>query len=227
MRGKRIYSYGRISYSSRIQSDGIVPQPDLIRKQKDRYMQKQKNEILIVTGLSGSGKSSVMRSLEDLGFHCIDNFPTPLFSTFLDFQIPRVALGVDVRGGTFLKNFISEIEKVKDKSAIKVVYLNARDETIVKRFQETRRAHPLAQGISLTDAIKKERQLLAPIGMLADQMHYTDQSNIHELRRWVSDTFAGERVQEVVVDVISFGFKYGVPVESNLVHDLRFLPNPY
>jgi len=201
------------------------------------FERKQKRQILVVTGVSGAGKSSVIRSLEDLGFYCVDNFPVPLLSTFLDFvfrshtNLLKVALGIDVRGGEFLNNFLVEIEKLKsyvdDDCQVKVVFLNAQDVTIVKRFQETRRSHPLAQGISLTEAIEKERKLLAPIKALADQVHYTDQSNIHELRRWVSDTFAGDFVQEVVVNVISFGFKYGVPAESNLVYDLRFLPNPY
>lgn len=198
-------------------------------------MQHQKREILIVTGLSGAGKSSVMRSLEDLGFYCVDNFPVPLLTTFLDFifashtSLLRVAFGIDIRGGTFLKDFISEVEKIKSRKdsslSLKIVFLNASDATIVKRFQETRRTHPL--GPALMDAIKKERELLTPIENLADQMHYTDQSTIHELRRWVSDTFSGDIVREVVVTVISFGFKYGVPAESNMVYDLRFLPNPY
>lgn len=186
---------------------------------------------MVVTGLSGSGKSSVLRSLEDLGFYCVDNFPVPLLSIFLDFvfrahtNLLKVALGIDVRGGAFLDDFMVEIKKLKHH--VKIIFLNAQDITIVKRFQTTRRAHPLAQNISLTQAIAKEREILAPIKKMADQIHYTDQSNIHDLRRWVSKTFAGDLVQEVVVNVISFGFKYGVPAESNLVYDLRFLPNPH
>lgn len=201
------------------------------------FEKKQRRQILVVTGLSGAGKGSVMRSLEDLGFYCVDNLPIPLLSTFLDFMgkaqtnLVKLALGVDVRGGTFLKDFVHELEKIKglgDRDLqIKIVFLNANDGTIVKRFQETRRAHPLARGISLDSAIAKERELLTTIQGLADEVHHTDQSNIHELRRWVSNTFASGSVQELAVNVISFGFKYGVPAESNLVYDLRFLPNPY
>jgi len=208
-----------------------------VEKPIKKFEKKQNRQILFVTGISGSGKSSVMRSLEDLGFYCVDNLPIPLLSTFLDFifrahtNLLKIALGVDARDVTFLKNFMVEVEKIKKEkindSKIKIVFLNASDETIVKRFQETRRNHPLANKISLIDAIKKERELLEPIKTLSDQIHCTDKSNIHELRRWVSTTFAGEQVRELVVNVISFGFKYGVPSESNLVYDLRFLPNPF
>jgi UPF0042 nucleotide-binding protein len=198
-------------------------------------MKDQQREILIVTGLSGSGKSSVMRSLEDLGFYCVDNFPVPMISSFLDFiftshpNLFRVALGVDVRGAS--KDFILETKKIKRHLGggvrSKMLFLNARDETLIKRFQETRRAHPLAKNISLTEAIKREREMLTPLEALSDQMHYTDRSTIHDLRRWVGETFADTTAQDVAVTVISFGFKHGVPVESNLVYDLRFLPNPY
>jgi len=198
---------------------------------------EQRREILVVTGLSGSGKSTVMRSLEDLGFYCVDNFPVPLLSTFLDFvfqsqtNLLKVAMGVDARGGDCSDSFLQEIEKLKKQnyfgSNFKILFLNASDETLVKRFQETRRTHPLAQKISLNRAIKKERALLAPLKKFADQIHNTDQSTIHELRKWVRGTFVKNHSQEVIVNLISFGFKYGVPAQSNLVYDLRFLPNPY
>lgn len=193
-----------------------------------------KRQILVVTGVSGSGKSSVLRSLEDLGFYCVDNLPTPLLPTFLTFTLKnpsglmKVALGIDARGGN-LRDVSRELEQLKNSDAydLKVVFLNADDATIIKRFQETRRAHPLGRGISLNAAIKKERTMLSSIESIADQVHYTDKSNPHELRKWVRDTFAGCSVRELVVNVISFGFKYGVPIESNVVYDLRFLPNPY
>ena len=203
----------------------------------------RKRKIFIITGLSGAGRSSVLDSLEDLGFYCIDNPPVPLLSTFLDFifrantslfksqPLTKVALGIDARGGSFFEDLINELDKIKNKKGwdceVKVIFLDAQDSTIVKRFQETRRAHPIAQGISIGSAIKKERELLSQIKNIADEIHFTDQSNIHELRRWVRKTFAGGLKQELVVNLISFGFKYGVPTESNLVYDLRFLPNPY
>lgn len=201
--------------------------------------QKSLHQVLIITGLSGAGKKSVMQSLEDQGFYCVDNLPIPLLSTFLDFifktnkgsRVVRVALGIDVRGGKFLKDFMHELEAIKSNSnetfVVKVIFLSAQDQTIMKRFQETRRAHPLAEGISIAAAIKKERELLRPIEDIADEIHHTDTSTIHELRRWVWDCFGGGSLQKLSVNVISFGFKYGVPPESNLVYDLRFLPNPY
>jgi UPF0042 nucleotide-binding protein len=202
---------------------------------KKNMIGEHRREIFIVTGLSGSGKSSVMCSLEDLGFYCVDNFPASMISSFLDLvfnshpNLVRVALGIDVRGAS--DDFILEIKKIKKYlgrfNPLKIIFLNARDETLVKRFQETRRTHPLAKNITLTEAIKKEREILMPLEALSDQIHHTDRSTIHDLRRWVGETFSDTTARDVVVTVISFGFKYGVPVESNLVYDLRFLPNPY
>ncbi len=193
--------------------------------------------VIIVTGMSGSGKQSVMRTLEDLGFYCVDNLPLPLLTQFLEYsfhiqgRFAKVAIGMDVRGKTFLNNFIAEIERAKvipgQETTIKIIFLNSSDSTIVKRFQETRRRHPLARGISLAQAISAERLLLEPIKKLANVVHDTDRSNIHELRNWVRTVFSSEYKQQLVVGLVSFGFKYGVPEESNLVYDVRFLPNPY
>lgn len=206
-------------------------------KKNPSFEKKQSRQILIVTGLSGSGKSTVLRALEDLGFYCVDNLPIPLLSTFLDFVIQsqtnvlKIALGIDARGRGFLKDFMNEIDKIKQRenesSLVKVIFLNSSNNTIVKRFQETRRKHPLSHSRSLIDAIKREREILQPIEELSDAIHHTDRSNIHELRRWARNTFADGYTQEVIANLVSFGFKYGVPAESNLVYDLRFLPNPY
>jgi len=195
---------------------------------------KQTRQVLIVTGLSGAGKGSLMRCLEDLGFYCVDNLPVPLITTFLKlaFQaqtnIPKVALGIDARGNQFLDTFMSEIEKIKPETdLLRIVFLNASEETLVKRFQETRRAHPLAKGVSLENAIKREKKLLEPIMNMADMTLDTDVYNIHNLRSWVRSAFATGHTPEILVNLVSFGFKYGVPTDSNLVFDLRFLPNPY
>lgn len=191
--------------------------------------------VLIVTGLSGAGKTSVMRMLEDIGFYCVDNLPIPLLSTFLKLAYShpnfcKVALGIDARGEQFLSDFITEIQSITKNDVaceLKIIFLNAREQTILKRFQETRRNHPLADGISLEAAIEKEKQLMEPIMALADMTLDTDALNIHELRSLIRTSFSGNHQRELVVNVISFGFKYGVPAESNLVYDLRFLPNPY
>lgn len=201
------------------------------------FKNKLIRQIFVVTGMSGSGKSSVLRALEDLGFYCVDNLPIPLLSTFIDFvfktptNLLKVALGIDARGGDLSCDFLAEIEKLKkyccDRSEIKVIFLSAEEATLIKRFQETRRKHPLSKGLSLVNAIKREREILEPIKSVADEMHHTDSSNPHDLRLWVSKMFSGDLGRRLVVNVISFGFKHGVPAESNLVYDLRFLPNPY
>ena len=211
--------------------------------------------IIIVTGLSGAGKTSFMRSLEDLNFYCVDNLPIPLLATFLDLsfkaqpqnhhhqqtnqqhnqqthQVPqKIALGIDARGEHFLKDFAQEINRLKNiekLSNIKIVFLNAHEQTILKRFQETRRKHPLAQNnTDIISAIRREKTLLDPILNMSDMILDTDKFNIHELRRWTQNTFSDAQERTLCVNLISFGFKYGVPAESNFVYDLRFLPNPY
>ena len=193
--------------------------------------------VVIVTGLSGAGKSITLRSLEDLGFYCIDNLPIPLISEFLRFikrtqpnQL-KIAFGIDARGREFLDNFIIEVDKLKQSHLcknVKTIFLNADTQTLLKRFQETRRKHPLANGIDLTSAIEEEKKILAPIMSRADTILETNILNIHELRSWIRKSFDTDLKQQVLsVNLISFGFKYGVPPESNLVYDLRFLPNPY
>jgi RNase adapter protein RapZ len=195
-------------------------------------------QFYIVTGLSGAGKTSLMRALEDSGFYCVDNLPLPLLSAFLNlmFQsqtnLVKVALGIDARGQKFLNNFISEVERLRKQNnteiIFKIIFLSASEDVLVKRFQETRRNHPLATSdISLLAAIRKEKEILEPIRHMADMILNTDIFNVHELRRWVRNFFTDESEREVLVNLISFGFKFGVPAESNLVYDLRFLPNPY
>ena len=198
----------------------------------EKVMQRQ---VLIVTGLSGAGKSVLMRTLEDLGFYCVDNLPLPLMSTFLQFayasqtNLLKVALGIDARGGDLTENFLAEATRIKEDlgDSCRIVFVRCSEQVLLKRFQETRRSHPLAHGISLKAAIAKERKLLEPIKNLADVTLDTDNLNIHELRRWVSESFDKELQRAITVNLVSFGFKYGVPAESNLVCDVRFLPNPY
>lgn len=195
-----------------------------------------KRQVVIVTGLSGAGKTSTMRVLEDLGFYCVDNLPGPLVKAFLKlvFQtqttVHRVALGIDARGERFLTDILDELQQLKlDAQAwqIKIIFLNAQTSTILKRFQETRRKHPLSKGLSIEQAIERERELLAPIMGVADMVLDTDTFNIHELRQWVQKTFNEANDRKLVVTLVSFGFKHGVPSESNLVCDVRFLPNPF
>lgn len=191
--------------------------------------------LIIVTGLSGAGKTSVMRALEDLGFYCVDNLPLPLLSTFLKLadnnaRFSKIALGIDARGEFFHSDFIAEMQNIRKNEIsckLKIVFVSAREQTILKRFQETRRKHPLGLGISLEKAIEKERHIMEPIMALADTTLETDSLNIHDLRALIHRQFSQEHQRELVVNLVSFGFKYGVPSESNLVYDLRFLPNPH
>ncbi|MCB9493416.1 MAG: RNase adapter RapZ [Epsilonproteobacteria bacterium] len=205
--------------------------------EKELVSPQQENTytVVVVTGLSGAGKTSVMRALEDLGFYCVDNLPVPLISTFLSLAFHtkinplKIGIGIDARGEQFLSEFMSEMAKIKQEGifSTKIIFLNARTQTLLKRFQETRRKHPLAEGINMDRAIEKEKELLEPIMSMASMILDTDEFNIHELRKWVRKSFSEEQLQELLVNLLSFGFKYGVPSESNLVYDLRFLPNPH
>lgn len=192
--------------------------------------------ILIVTGLSGAGKTSVMGALEDLDFYCVDNLPLPLLPTLLNLvqKTPRaflkVALGIDARGEQFLHHFtqvIKELKEAENSRDIKIIFLNAQEQTLLKRFQETRRKHPLVQGINLDSAIKQEKMLMEPIMHMADIILDTDVFTIHGLRHWIRQSFSDVKKQTVFANIVSFGFKHGVPQEINLVYDLRFLPNPH
>jgi len=204
----------------------------------DNFEKKKIRQVLIVTGLSGAGKNVVMRALEDFGFYCVDNLPVPLVPQFLQFafhsqnDLLKVALGIDSREKKFLNDLMEEFKRLKgtEESSsfqLKIIFLKASDDTLIRRFQETRRAHPLGQNKGVADAILEEKQLLAPFMELADVILDTDNFNIHELRNWVKNAFLEDQAQKMYVNLVSFGFKYGVPSDSNLVFDLRFLPNPY
>jgi UPF0042 nucleotide-binding protein len=190
-------------------------------------------EVVIVTGLSGAGKTGVVRVLEDLGYYCVDNLPIPMILTFLEFAsthhaTSKIALGIDVRGKKFLETLLKEIDSLKQngwKSTI--IFLDASDATLVKRYQETRRRHPLEGTIGLPEAILLERTLLEPIMHVATITINTDQFNLHELRAWALKYFTNNIDYSLIVNFISFGFKYGIPLESSLLFDVRSLPNPH
>lgn len=193
-------------------------------------------QLLIVTGYSGAGKSTVLRALEDIGFFCVDNLPIPLLNSF--FQLvsqstmigQKVALGIDVRSGQNMQDLIDELNKgnALRNYPMKIFFLTSNPEVLMKRFQETRRNHPLGNTRSLAEAIVYEQQLLKPLMDLSDMVLATDQLTIHQLRRFVRNSFSSSSTQQqLIVNLISFGFKYGVPHESNSVYDIRFLPNPY
>lgn len=196
-----------------------------------------RRRLVLVTGLSGSGRSTVGKCLEDLGFHCVDNLPLPLLERFLADPLAGVpedvdlAVVTDVRTPGFAERFPRLVEAVdRDVVAPILLFLEASDEVLVRRFSETRRTHPLAGQRPLIESIRRERELLAELRGLADRIYDTSEWTLHELRHQVNREF-GERSEDggpgLVITVTSFGFKYGIPYGTDLLFDVRFLPNPH
>ncbi|HVX66046.1 MAG TPA: RNase adapter RapZ [Bryobacteraceae bacterium] len=189
-------------------------------------------ELVVVTGLSGSGKGTVLKCLEDLGYYSVDNLPVDLVPKFAELVeaspgIPRAALVFDVREGAGLNRFPAVFRRIKRKISAKLVFLEADDATLARRFSETRRPHPLGTDRSVTKSIRSERQMLAPIRELADHIVNTSKFNVHELRELMGETFGGGRAEsKIMIYVSSFGYRHGIPADSDLVFDVRFLPNP-
>jgi UPF0042 nucleotide-binding protein len=193
--------------------------------------QPETPELVIITGLSGSGKGTVLRCLEDLGYYSVDNLPIGLIPKFVELtRSPHTryaALVVDIREGEELQRFPKIYQQIRRKVPTRLVFLEADDETLIRRFSETRRPHPLGTERSVAKSIRAERQMLAPIRALADHIVNTSKFNVHELREFIGETFRGSRGQAgIMVYVTSFGYRHGVPPDSDLVFDVRFLPNP-
>ena len=194
----------------------------------------QTSSFIILTGLSGSGKGTFLHALEDRGFFCVDNLPLSLLSKFYELisksetEAPKAAMVIDVREGQTLSEFPAVYDELKKNSALPVSlwFLEASDAVLVRRFSETRRPHPLDPNRGVLEAIAVERELLAPIRAMADHVLDTSQFTIHELRDHAVRLFEEQQAQHLLVSLVSFGFKYGVPIDSDLVFDVRFLPNP-
>jgi RNase adapter protein RapZ len=191
-------------------------------------------EIVIITGMSGAGRSTAAKSLEDLDWFVADNLPPDLLPTMLDLArrahgaVPRLAAVVDVRSRAFssdLKSVVGDLEARGTRPY--VVFLEASDETLVRRFESVRRPHPLQEGGRVVDGIAAERELLQGVRGEADLVLDSSQLNVHELRARMRDTFGGDADTALRVNVVSFGFKYGLPVDADMVADCRFLPNPH
>jgi RNase adapter protein RapZ len=196
----------------------------------DRRRQPQ---ILIITGLSGSGKTHVARALEDIGWFCVDNLPSALIPRFAELihgsgELRRSALVVDMRERDFLKQFPRVFRDLKEKGiAVSLMFLESDEKVLQRRFSETRRPHPLAINQPAIEGIREEREALRPIREMADTHVDTSDYTVHELRDWVKEHYALRREgTPMVLSVMSFGYKYGVPPEADLVFDARFLPNP-
>jgi UPF0042 nucleotide-binding protein len=191
------------------------------------------SELVIITGMSGSGKGSVLRALEDLGYYSVDNLPVDLIPKFADLvrdssSTRHAALVVDVREGSGLKKFPAIYKSIQGSVKTRLIFLEADDETIVHRFSETRRPHPLSDGDqAIGQSIAAERKLLGPIGALADLIINTSKFNVHDLRDFIKQKFQGEgEASRILIYLTSFGFRHGVPPDCDLVFDVRFLPNP-
>lgn len=190
-------------------------------------------ELVVITGLSGSGKGTVLRVFEDIGFFSIDNLPIELILKFAQLAqdsstIARSALVVDIREGKALETFPAIYVELKKKLSASLVFLEAGEDSLVRRFSETRRPHPLGGDISVPDGLRVERDALEPIRALADHVIDTSKMTVHELRDLIKAKFEGGHREEatLLVSIVSFGFRHGVPVDADLVFDVRFLPNP-
>ncbi len=188
---------------------------------------------MILTGLSGSGKGTALRVFEDLGYYAVDNLPVELIPRFIELckssdEISRAALVVDVREGPGLRGFPEVLVQLKKEASATLLFLTADDDVLQRRFSETRRPHPLGHGPSVLEQIRKERDRLAPIESLADLIIDSSKHTVHDLRQLITDRF-GEHARKPVllITLKSFGFKHGVPVDSDLIFDVRFLPNPH
>ena len=191
-----------------------------------------RDKFLIIAGLSGSGKTVVSHFFEDLGYYRVDNLPAKLIPSFVDLwlhgkvEIGKVALVVDIREPSFLKEFPRVWKELRRKVGARLLFLDATDEALVKRFSETRRPHPLARK-SVVEGVRLERRRLAPIKNMADEVIDTTRMSIVQLKELLGGRFAARRAPRLQITLISFGYKYGIPLESDLVFDTRFLPNPF
>jgi UPF0042 nucleotide-binding protein len=191
--------------------------------------------VVILTGVSGSGKSTALRALEDAGFYCVDNLPIVFLEKLLELsghtagEVSRIALVVDAREGRFLADAPRIIQELRQQGAdVEVLFLDASDESLVRRYSETRRRHPLAGDAgTVPDGIAAERRALAALKAIADEVVDSTTLNVHELKRLVNRRFSGGEGARLGVTVVSFGFRFGIPTHADIVLDVRFLPNPY
>ncbi|HKS75287.1 MAG TPA: RNase adapter RapZ [Terriglobales bacterium] len=190
-------------------------------------------ELVLITGMSGSGKASVLKAFEDLGYYCVDNLPVGLIPRFAELvgqssEIERTALVVDVREGSQLDALPQILKSVRRMLPTKVIFLEAADSVLLRRYSETRRPHPLGTNTTVKSSLAAERRHLRPIRAMADLVIDTSKFNVHELRSYITERFEREQSDKsMMVSCVSFGFKHGVPEDADLMFDVRFLPNPH
>ncbi|MEK7841584.1 MAG: RNase adapter RapZ [Deltaproteobacteria bacterium] len=190
--------------------------------------------LIIISGPSGAGKSTAIKVLEDLNFFCVDNLPIVLMPKFMELsnqsaEISKVAIVVDVREREFLKEFPIVLKEMTDSGYnAELIYLEASDDALLRRFSETRRRHPLSEGESSLDGIKRERDMLSSVKTAATKIIDTSGYNVHQLKEIIRGYFSGPLSQEkMVVQLVSFSYRYGIPLDADMIMDVRFLPNPY
>jgi UPF0042 nucleotide-binding protein len=191
--------------------------------------------VVIITGLSGSGKSTALRALEDIGFFCVDNLPVVLLPKFLAIttiaspEIKQVAMVMDLRERSFLEKYKRIFTRLKEKGyRIEILFLDSTDDSLLHRFSETRRTHPLSEKGSIMEGVLLEREKLSSLKQMADKVIDTTSTNVHQLKDIVQRYFLpASGHKKMIVNVISFGYRYGLPADADLVFDVRFLPNPY
>jgi len=194
---------------------------------------RESNQLVILTGLSGSGKSTVLKAFEDMGFYCVDNMPVELIPIFAELHeagegnFSRAALLVDAREGAQLQKLPGLLTHLRKDHPISLVFIEANDDALLRRYSETRRPHPLGKDYSVRESLRHERKLMAPIRRLADDVIDSTQFNVHELRTFITRRFKNPDRHPMLISVVSFGYKYGVPIDADLIFDVRFLPNPH
>lgn len=193
----------------------------------------QSHELVIISGMSGAGKASALKSFEDLGYYCVDNLPVGLMGNFAELvldtlEIQRAALVVDIREGARLDKLPQILASLRRLVKTTVLFLEADEEALLRRYSETRRPHPLGRDISVKASLSAERRRLQPVRALADLVVDTTKFNVHELRALLTERFqGGKREKNILISCVSFGYKEGVPDDADLVFDVRFLPNPH
>jgi len=198
-----------------------------------RHLPSADRRIVILTGLSGSGKGTILKAFEDLGFYCVDNLPVDLLATLSELSMlggrryERVALLVDARERENLQKLPAMYRRLKRKYPVTLVFVEASDEALLRRFSETRRPHPLGGGRRIGEGIRREREIMAPIRHLADTVIDTSRFNVHELRKFITERFQAADRRPMLISVVSFAYRLGIPPDADLVFDVRFLPNPY
>jgi len=196
---------------------------------------KQEIRIVIITGLSGAGKSQAVRCLEDLGYYCVDNLPPSLLPKFIelclqsDGKIPRIALVIDIRGGRFFDSLFESLDSLNQQGIYyEILFLEAADEILVRRFKESRRRHPLSPLGRVLEGIAQERQRLEELRGRANKIIDTSNLSVHQLKEQITELFGSRSASsQITLSVTSFGYKYGILMDADLVMDVRFLPNPY